>query len=402
MFGRLKSLGAGLAPRIQAWTSDRAADQNEGERLLDEGSYAQAELLLARAVFDSEKKRLAPRSRIQLRLQLAEAQRRQFNAEQGAGNRAKLDAAAESARSALDLASRAADKELHMDCLDMLVAILAERGECAEAERFAGEAALLEAASAKPDAKRKTTRLTHLGAVRRRVGRVSGAVDAYTEALTLAQELYGPRHPETANILAELGDAHRFLGAYHKAEDCLNRALRIHEEQLGLDAPETLHDMHLYTAACEASGNIEAAATQHERHLGMKLRVVGADLMEIARAQMTLSEHYLRWGNTSRARELVMEAIGTFRRERGPALAHAYEALAAIEESRGHHPDAVHELEQAARIWESMPSQDHTHIARNLQCRIQLLERMRLPRDAAYLREKLDALALSGRLAAAS
>ncbi|MEQ1884409.1 MAG: tetratricopeptide repeat protein [Bryobacteraceae bacterium] len=402
MFGRLKSLGAELAPRIQAWTSDRAADQNEGERLLDEGSYADAELLLARAVFDSEKKRQMPRNRIQLRLQLAEAQRRQFNPEQSAGTRAKLDAAAESARAALELAARASDKDLLMDCLDMLVAVSAARGDCSEAERYAGEAARVETALSAPDIKRRTIRLTHLGAVRRRVGRVSGAVDAYTEALTLGRDAYGPRHAQTANILAELGDAHRFLGVYHKAEECLCSALRIHEEQLGLDAPETLHDLNLYTAACEASGNIEGAATQHERRLGLKLRVVGADLTQIAREQMTLSENYSRWGNTSRARELVMEAIGTFRRERGPALAAAYEALAAIEESRGHYSDAVHEFEHAAKIWEMLPAKDHTNLARNLQCRAQLLDRMRLPRDAAYLREKIAALSMSGRLAAAS
>src|SRR5258708_20041004 len=83
MFGRLKSLGSELAPRLQAWTSDRAANQTEGERLLEEGSYAAAELHLARAVFDSEKKRQLPRNRIQLRLQLSEAQRRRHNAEPG-------------------------------------------------------------------------------------------------------------------------------------------------------------------------------------------------------------------------------------------------------------------------------------------------------------------------------
>ena len=49
-----------------------------------------------------------------------------------------------------------------------------------------------------------------------------------------------------------------------------------------------------------------------------------------------------------------------------------------------------------------MPGPDYHHIGRNLQCRAQLLDRMRLPRDAAFLREKLAALALSGRLAAAS
>jgi len=241
-----------------------------------------------------------------------------------------------------------------------------------------------------------------LAAARRRVGRVSDAVTAYAEALALAEQAYGARHLETGHLLTELGDAYRFLGVYHKAEECLHRALRIHETECGMEAPETLHDLHLFTGSCEASGNIEAASAQHERRLGLKLRVVGADLEEIARWQMTLSELYMRWSNTARARELVMEAIGSFRRERGPRLAGAYEALASIEEARGQYPEALHELERAARVWETLPGQDYSNIARNLQCRAQLLDRMRLPRDAAFLREKLAALALTGRFAAAS
>jgi len=402
MFGRLKSFGSELAPRFQAWTSDRAADQMEGERLLEEGSYAAAELHLARAVCDSEKKRQLPRNRIQLRLQLAEAQRRQYNPEHGETNKAKLDAAAESARSALELAARSADNELHIECLDVLASVLADLGQCAEVERHSEEAARLEVTFAKPEPKRRARRLERLAAARRRVGRVSDAVTAYAEALALAEQAYGARHLETGHLLTELGDAYRFLGVYHKAEECLHRALRIHETECGMEAPETLHDLHLFTGSCEASGNIEAASAQHERRLGLKLRVVGADLEEIARWQMTLSELYMRWGNTARARELVMEAIGSFRRERGPRLAGAYEALASIEEARGQYPEALHELERAARVWETLPGQDYSNIARNLQCRAQLLDRMRLPRDAAFLREKLAALALTGRFAAAS
>lgn len=402
MFGRLLSLGSELAPRLQAWTSDRTTDQTEGERLLEEGSYAAAELHLVRAVFESERKRQLPRNRIQLRLQLAEAQRQQYHADDSESNKSKLSAAAESARSALELAVRSADKDLHVECLDMLSAVLADAGECEEVERRSEEAARLEITFSKPDPKRKALRLERLGNARRRVGRVSDAVTAYSEALSLAEQIWGAAHTESARILTELGDAYRFLGVYHKADDCLSRALRIHERECGMEAPETLHDLHLLTASCEAAGNIEAASGQHERRLGLKLRVVGVDLEEIARWQMGLSELYIRWGNTSRARELVMEAIGTFRNQRGPRLAGAYEALAAIEEARGQLPEALHELERAAKVWEVQTGQDCSGLARNLQCRAQLLERMRLPRDAAFIREKLDALTLGGRFAAAS
>ena len=64
----------------------------------------------------------------------------------------------------------------------------------------------------------------------------------------------------------------------------------------------------------------------------MKLRAVGADLEQIAEAQSALAQLHMRWGNHSRARELLMEAIGTFKRRKGPRMASAYEALAVVEE----------------------------------------------------------------------
>ena len=55
MFGALKQLKFdGLKQHLQALTSGGGADQFEGERLLDEGDYAGAELCLAKALLYSE------------------------------------------------------------------------------------------------------------------------------------------------------------------------------------------------------------------------------------------------------------------------------------------------------------------------------------------------------------
>ena len=100
---------------------------------------------------------------------------------------------------------------------------------------------------------------------------------------------------------------------------------------------------------------MDLAAALHERVLAIKLRGVGADLDQIAEAQSALAQLHLRWGNPSRARELWTEAVGTFKRRKGPRLAAAYEALAAVEEQGGRLHDALAQLDASpVRLWEKL------------------------------------------------
>ena len=63
---------------------------------------------------------------------------------------------------------------------------------------------------------------------------------------------------------------------------CLRRAIRVHETECGLESPEAVADLRMLTDSLEASGDRDSAAGQFERGLGLKLRVVGADLDSVA------------------------------------------------------------------------------------------------------------------------
>jgi hypothetical protein len=128
MLGSLRD----FAPRIKAWSMDRSDDQIEGERLLEQHDYPGAELHLTKAVLESEKHQSASR-KILLRLELAEAQRKQFRPPNAEENPEKLTAAEQSARSALEVA-KTADPAALVQCLDALTEILAERGNYPEVE----------------------------------------------------------------------------------------------------------------------------------------------------------------------------------------------------------------------------------------------------------------------------
>ena len=396
MLGSLRD----LAPRIKAWSMDRSNAQIEGERLLEQHDYAGAEVYLTQAL-SADEKHQSPSRKILLRLELAEAQRRQFRPPNGAENSEKLTAAEQTARSALEVA-KTADPSALVQCLDALTEILAERGNYTEVELLTQDAILAEVRLRQADPLQMARRVHRLGMIRHKNGQIDGAVQALAEAVTIREKVHGEEHLETAHQLTELGIAYRAQGNYAEAQRCLRRALRIHERECGVDSPEANRDLHQLAGSLEDAGDIAGATEQYERALGLKLRVVGGDLDDVAEMQAGLARVFMKWRNYSRARELLMEAIGTFKRTRGARLAATYETLAEVEEKSGHCREALRELAKAGNVWESVQTEHAAELIRNLEKRAELFDQLRQDKDAAFLREKAAALIQASKWAAAS
>jgi tetratricopeptide (TPR) repeat protein len=380
------------APRIWGWTTDRSEDQTQGERLFEDDDFAGAELYLAKAILDSERRQQNADRRILLRLELAEAQRKQFHPETGEGNPQKLTEAEQTIRSAIEMANRVGRHALEVQCLDALATIFADQGNLPEAERLVREATLVEAKLKRRDPLMAARRLQRLGIWKYRHGQAKEAADALAESASLYEQALGPDHLETAHRLSELAAAHHALGNHAETQRCLRRVIRVHENQCGLDSAEAASDLQMLTGSLEAAGDIDGAAAQFERVLALKLRIVGADLDAIADMQSALGHRYMSWRRYARARELLMEAVGTFKRTGGSRLALGYETLAQIEEESGHYHDAIREWSRAGKVWESIASGHSTELIRNLERRAYLFEQLRQDKEAAFLRERAAAL----------
>ena len=142
MFGSIKSLIAFPVLRLAPWNQPGGDERKLGERLFEEADYAGAELHLAQAILESEQRQESADKRILLRLELAEAQRRQY---QGGRNPQKLSDAEETVRSAFDLASRTGNRALSIQILDASSMIATDRGDLDEAYRLVEEASAVEA-----------------------------------------------------------------------------------------------------------------------------------------------------------------------------------------------------------------------------------------------------------------
>jgi tetratricopeptide (TPR) repeat protein len=392
MFGNLRSL-IGFSG-----SQHRGAERRAGEQLFEESDYQGAELHLAQAMVESEGRQEPAAERILLRLELAEAQRKQFR---GGPDFRKLVEAEETVRSALELATRADERELLIQVMDELAAIAGDRGQVDEVQRLLQEAGTLEAKLKRRDPMVAARRLHRLGILRQQRGEMLEAVQLLAESAAIHEQVLGESHAATAHRLSDLGAAHYALGNHAEAQRCLRRSIRVHEKEHGLDSPEAAADLQMLTASFEASGDIEAAASQLERVLGLKLRVVGLNLDKVAEAQWELATRYMGWRRYSRARELLMEAVATFKRTGGARLAAGYEALGQLEEDTGHYHEALRELARAAKVWESVKSEHVEDLIRNLKHRVFLFDLLRQHKEADFLRDQLSALSQAARWAEA-
>jgi tetratricopeptide (TPR) repeat protein len=259
-------------------------------------------------------------------------------------------------------------------------------------EKVMQEAVRLEVMLPHPDPLGIARRVHRLGIARHKTGRSEEAIPALEEAVAVHQRTFGEEHVETAHHLTELGEVYRAQGNHPEAQRCLRQALRIHERACGMESPEAIRDLHHLAGSLEESGDLEGAAAQYERALMFKLRTVGGDLDELAQMQYGLADLYIHWHNYSRARELLSEAVGTFRRKGGDRLAIAYETLAHVEECSGRYHDAVKNLALAGKVWERLTPERAAELKRNLEHRAGLLDQLRKKGEAAWLRQKVAEL----------
>lgn len=375
-------LAAWATPAIRrAWSLERSLNRIEGERNLKSRNFAEAEKYLMEAVAEADQQRHSVR-KVQFRLELAEAQRKQ----------GKLGEAESTARAALEHTARVSNPAGYVQCLDALAEVFHDGENFAAMEAVLQEGVRIEAAMPHPDPLRMARRVHRLGIARHKNGRSDEAIPALEKALNLHEETCGPDHLDTGDVLGELGPIYRAQGNHEPAQACLRRALKIHERHLGWDSEQAMRDLHHLAGSLEESGDIEGAAALYERVLGLKLRVVGGSLEELAEMQFGLAGIYIGWSNYARSRELLSEAIGTFKRKKDVRLALAYETIAHVEEYSGRYQEAVAELARAGKVWELLGESRRQEFVENLEHRAELLDQLRRKGEAGWLRERITQL----------
>jgi len=379
------------AARLQPWSLDRNWDRTEGERLLKALDFAGAETHLTRAAIDAEQRGHTAPKRIQVRLLLAEAQRKQFRGPLGE-NPEKLTAAEMTVRAAIELAAGTNDRMAYMRCLDALADIFDDQGNITAVEKVTRDAVEIESTLPHPDPMRMARRMHRLGMTQHQAGSIDEAVLTLEKAAAMCETTYGADHIETGNQLSALGAVYRAQGNHTEAQRCLRRALKMHENVHGVQSAEAIQDLHQLAGSLEEVGDLQGAADLYERTLLFKHRAVGGNMDELAELQLGMATLYINWQNYSRARELLLECVATFKRTGGTRLAVGYETLGYVEESSGRYAEASGELQLAAKVWETLLPDRLPELLRCLEHRAGLLELLRKKGEADRVRERIATL----------
>jgi len=380
-------------PNRESWGLDRNWHRSEAARHLKSGNLADAERHLSLGVREADDRGVAPAQRVELRLELAAVQRRQAQPPEGSESDqldlAKLRDCENTLREAIIVCTQASDSKLYLLCLDTLAEIFELVADYQALEEVTRDAVRLGASIKNEDPERTERRLQRLATAQDRNGRFPDALKTFDQAIAVRERHYGAGHLETGKLLAEVGRICRARGVHVQAQAYLRRALRIHETQCGTDSLEALGDVQQLAGSLEDTGDLDAAAAQYERALGLKLRQLGYEnIDEVADMQYSLACLHVGWGRYSRARELLSECIGAFKRAGGARLAVAYETLAHVEEREGRVSFALNELERAAKIWEKSKPQHLEEWSRNLELQADLSDHLRLRVEANLLRKK--------------
>ena len=338
---RLFRLGIRFAvwatPHVQEWHRKRNLNLSEAERHLSARNWSEAEKHLAAALAE---RRHSSKRRIGFLLDLQNAQRRQ----------GKLGEAEQTTRTAIEKAAQAGDHPLKARAMEALVDVQIDRQKYSDAEQTVQEIAGLESEQSRPNRARLATCARKLGTALLKSGRKAEALEAFRQAATLSEQVFGAEHVETAQAFAELGMLSRQHGDHAEAQRWLRRAAEIHGATSGPESHAATEALYNLAASLEQSGDLSGAVSEYERILVLKTLQVGGNREEATDVQLQLAALYVKAGRIAPARELLMQAIGTLERAGGPQLAKAFGIFAEVEERMGRAEEARQWRERAAEI----------------------------------------------------
>ena len=224
----------------------------------------------------------------------------------------------------------------------------------------------------------------------------SGTAERHaSDAQSISEELYGPRHSAVAAAVGNRGRILSSRGEYARAEPLLERALSIDEQVYGNSHPEIIARLSDLGRVCWSLGDPIRARPLLERALEIDEMVHGVDHPEIAIRLSNLASVLLELGQPGQARPLLERAVEIDERAFGsdnPVVAVRLNNLAGILRDLGQPRQARPLLERALAIDEAVHGPDHPAVATRLSNLALVLRDLGQPQQARPLLERALAI----------
>ncbi len=227
--------------------------------------------------------------------------------------------------------------------------------------------------------------LTHLATALRSQARYGEAEPLYRRALAIAEDTFGPQHPEAASSLNNLGVLYKYWGRYEEAEPLYQRARAIVEGALGADHLQLSSIFYNLAGLGHARGRYAEAEPLSRRALEISERALGPKHPEVAVPLSALAAIVDGQGKYEEAESLYRRALGIYQEAFGPEhpdVALNLNNLAAIEEARGNTAQAEALYVRSLQMREKILGPEHPQVATSLNNLAMLYRSLQRYREA--------------------
>jgi len=142
-----------------------------------------------------------------------------------------------------------------------------------------------------------------------RSGDFAEGIGKAEQALALAHDAFGPRHPDTLQSMNNLAALYASQGRTSEAEPLLREALQLSREVLGPHHPGTLQSMNYLALLYASQGRTEEAEPLLRETLQLRREVLGSRHPDTLQSINTLAFLYRSQGRHGEAEPLYREAL---------------------------------------------------------------------------------------------
>jgi tetratricopeptide (TPR) repeat protein len=243
------------------------------------------------------------------------------------------------------------------------------RAEFAEAKVLFDRALTLAEEAYGPDHPQVAAIVNNLGGVLRALGDLKGAKELFARALKIDEEAYGPDHPEVATDVNNLGGILRDLGDLKGAKEHYERALKIDEEAYGPVHPHVATRVNNLGGILYDLGDLQGAKVHYERALKIDEEAYGPDHPKVAIRVNNLGNVLQALGDLQGAKEHFERALKIDEEAYGPEhpeVARDVNNIGSVLQDLDDLQGAKEFYERALKIDEKTYGPDHPHVARDV------------------------------------
>jgi tetratricopeptide (TPR) repeat protein len=188
----------------------------------------------------------------------------------------------------------------------------------------------------------------------------------YEKALKIAEQMYGPDHPETATDANNIGQILKDQGDLPGALEYTRRALKIAEQVYGPDHPQVAIFANNIGQILRDQGDLAGALQYTRRALKIDERVYGSDHPKVAIRASNIGTILQEQGDSVGALEYTRRALKIDEQVYGPdhpAVATITNNIGQILQAQGDLAGALEYTRRALKIAEQVYGSDHPAVA---------------------------------------